>query len=86
MRDAVLSNITFYAWSQAPRTIESLAAYSGSDLTVQLPEGAARMPAASVTPGLLPAIRGTRRGGVGAIATGTGGLSSGGAGGHSRRR
>ncbi len=51
---AMLSNLTYDAWSVAPRTIEALAASSGGGdtQTVTLPDGAASVHTATVTPSL----------------------------------
>ena len=48
----VLSNLTYYAWGEDARTIEALAASSGEDYTVALPDGTATIHAAAVTPSL----------------------------------
>src|SRR4051812_13483051 len=46
---AMLSNLTYYAWGAAPRTIEALGASDGNDYTVALPDGSATVHAADVT-------------------------------------
>src|SRR5262249_53956996 len=46
----MLSNLTYYAWSKAPRTIDTLAAYRSSEYVVSLPGGAVRMAGAGVPP------------------------------------
>jgi len=50
LRQPMLSNLTFYAWSRAPRTIDTLAAYRSSEYVVSLPGGAVRLTGAGVTP------------------------------------
>jgi len=37
LRQALLSNLTFYAWKESPRTLEQVAAYSYAEHTVSLP-------------------------------------------------
>jgi putative ABC transport system permease protein len=56
MQRPMLSNLTYYAWGAAPRTIEAIAASDPDDYTVGLPEGAATVHAASVTPSLFPLL------------------------------
>jgi putative ABC transport system permease protein len=56
LRQAMLSNLTFHAWSKAPHTIDLLAAYRGFEYLVTLPGGAARLAGAGVTPSLFQVI------------------------------
>jgi predicted permease len=51
MRAAWLSNLTYHAWSEAPRTLEGIAAYGGRLLTIDGPEPE-RLEAAAVSPAL----------------------------------
>ena len=55
----LLSNLTYHAWSQAPRTVEQLAAYSYREYTVTVPDGTARLVGFAVTPSLFPMIGAT---------------------------
>ena len=59
LRQPMLSNLTFHAWRQAPRTVENLAAYTYAEYTVALPEGAARLVGAPVTPSLFALLGAT---------------------------
>jgi putative ABC transport system permease protein len=52
LRAPMLSNLTYHAWKEAPVAIDAIAAYSGRQYTVALPDGAARLDAAAVSPGL----------------------------------
>jgi len=52
LRAAMLSNLTYYAWSAAPRTIEQFAAYRSSAYTVTRDGESARVDGADVTPSL----------------------------------
>src|SRR3954471_8444433 len=52
LRGPMLSNLTYYAWSAAPRTIEQFAAYSPSAYTVTRDGESTRLEGASVTPSL----------------------------------
>jgi putative ABC transport system permease protein len=56
LRVPMLSNLTYYAWSAAPRTVESFAAYRTQEFTVEFPGGASRMTGATVTPSLFGLI------------------------------
>jgi hypothetical protein len=56
LRQPMLSNLTYHAWSTAPRTIDTLAAYRSSEYLVALPGGTVRMTGASVTPSLFGVI------------------------------
>ena len=56
LRAPLLSNLTYYAWSQAPRTLETLAAYTEREYTAALPSGSARVQAAAVTPTLFALV------------------------------
>jgi putative ABC transport system permease protein len=55
----MLSNLTYYAWNQHPRTIDALAAASGEQFTVAFPDGPQSVPGASVTPSLFPLLGAT---------------------------
>src|SRR5881394_786866 len=55
LRAPMLSNLTYYAWSDA-RTLDAFAAYSTLPITISLPDGPARLDGASVTPTLFPLI------------------------------
>jgi len=55
----MLSNVTYYAWSAAPRTIESLAAYRSNTFTVRVRGGAERLEGAAVTPALFGLVGAT---------------------------
>ncbi len=59
LRTPMLSNLTYYAWDQASRTIDAFAAYSSRQLTVALPDGPARLEGTAVTPTLFPMIGAT---------------------------
>src|SRR5919205_1502808 len=52
LRAPMLSNLTYYAWGAAPRTIEQLAAYRSSAYTVTRDGASARIEGASVTASL----------------------------------
>jgi putative ABC transport system permease protein len=56
LRDPLLSNLTYYAWSQAPRTVESLATYTEREYTAALPSGPVRIQATAVTPSLFALV------------------------------
>jgi len=56
LREPMLSNLTFHAWSQGARSIEQFAAYRYQESTVALPDGAARLVGSAVTPSLFPLI------------------------------
>ena len=56
LRDHRLSNLTYHAWAQTPRTVDSLAAYAGGEYTVNLPDGPTRLVGTPVTPTLFPLI------------------------------
>jgi putative ABC transport system permease protein len=56
LRMPMLSNLTYWGWSEAPRTVEAFAAYTTQQLTVALPDGAARIDAAAVTPSLFALV------------------------------
>src|SRR5450755_3610574 len=55
----MLSNLTYHAWSAAPRTIDAFAAYRTQQITVSLTDGPARLDATAVTPTLFPLIGAT---------------------------
>jgi len=59
LRTPMLSNLTFHAWSEAPRTIDAFAAYSSQQITIALPDGPARVAAAAVTPSLFAMVGAT---------------------------
>jgi putative ABC transport system permease protein len=52
----MLSNLTYYAWGAAPRTIEAIAASDPDDFVVGLPDGTATVGGAAVTPSLFPLL------------------------------
>ncbi|HEY6214078.1 MAG TPA: ABC transporter permease, partial [Vicinamibacterales bacterium] len=52
IRQPMLSNLTYHAWRQSPKTIDQLSAYSYAEYTLVLPGGSARLVAAQVTPSL----------------------------------
>src|SRR5688572_2130837 len=52
MRAAWLSNLTYHAWSQAPRTIDGIAAYSGRLYTLDTGDEPERLEGAAVSPEL----------------------------------
>jgi putative ABC transport system permease protein len=56
LRSPMLSNLTFYAWSDHARTIEQIAGYTPRQYTISLPGGAERIDGAAVTPALWPLI------------------------------
>src|SRR5437762_6908271 len=53
LRAPMLSNLTYYAWSAAPRTIENFAGYRSSAYTVTRDGVSDRLDGADVTPSLL---------------------------------
>ncbi|OLC75140.1 MAG: hypothetical protein AUH72_20755 [Acidobacteria bacterium 13_1_40CM_4_65_8] len=59
LREAMLSNLTYHAWSRAASTVEQFAAYSYAEYTVALPGGAARFVGAPVTPSLFALVGAT---------------------------
>src|SRR5687767_9680277 len=52
MRASWLSNLTYHAWSEGPRTIDGIAAYSGRLYTLVGPGETERVEGASVSPAL----------------------------------
>src|SRR6476620_9031202 len=52
LRAPMLSNLTYYAWSAAPRTIDQFAGYSPSKHTVTRDGESSRVDGAVVTPSL----------------------------------
>jgi putative ABC transport system permease protein len=52
LRAPMLSNLTYYAWSAAPRTVEQFAAYRSSAYTMTRDGASARVEGADVTPSL----------------------------------
>ncbi|HEY2904670.1 MAG TPA: ABC transporter permease [Vicinamibacterales bacterium] len=56
MQRPMLSNLTYYAWGAAPRTIDALAASDSDTYTVGLPDGTATIHAADVTPSMFPLL------------------------------
>jgi predicted permease len=52
LRQPMLSNLTYHAWSPSSRTVEQFAAYRFQQYTVGLPGGAVRVAGAAVTPSL----------------------------------
>jgi putative ABC transport system permease protein len=53
LRQPMLSNLTYYAWSAGSRALEHFAAYRFQQYTVGLAGGAARVTGSAVTPSLL---------------------------------
>src|SRR3954468_1577496 len=58
LRAPMLSNLTYYAWSAAPRTVEQFAGYRSSTYTVSRDGRADRLEGAGVTPSLFPVLGG----------------------------
>ena len=56
LRSPMLSNLTFYAWSDHARTIERIAGYTPRQYTISLPGGAERIDGAAVTPAVWPLV------------------------------
>ncbi|HMF94285.1 MAG TPA: ADOP family duplicated permease [Vicinamibacterales bacterium] len=56
LRAPMLSNLTYYAWSAAPRTVERFAAYRSSAYTVTRDGASDRLEGADVTPSLFPML------------------------------
>src|SRR4051812_33758961 len=56
LRAPMLSNLTYYAWSAAPRTVEQFAAYGSSAFTVMRDGRSERIQGAQVTPSLFPML------------------------------
>jgi putative ABC transport system permease protein len=52
----MLSNLTYYAWSEHAQTIDAFAAYRGQVVTMTLPGGSARITGTVVTPSLFPLV------------------------------
>src|SRR5437868_9456812 len=52
LRAPMLSNLTYYAWSAAPRTVEQFAGYRSSAYTVTNNAAPTRLEGADVTPSL----------------------------------
>src|SRR5213594_3858382 len=59
LRAPLLSNLTFYAWSRAARTMEQFAAYTTGQYTVGLAGGSTRIEGAAVTPTLFALLGAT---------------------------
>ncbi|HEY7284714.1 MAG TPA: ABC transporter permease, partial [Vicinamibacterales bacterium] len=59
LRQPMLSNLTFYAWSRSPRTIDVLGAYRSSEYLVALPGGSVRMTGTGVTPSVFGIVGAT---------------------------
>jgi predicted permease len=59
LREPMLSNLTYVAWSQSPRTIDAIAAYLSREYTVSLPDGAERLGVGLVTPSLFDLVGAT---------------------------
>src|SRR5262245_46301932 len=59
LRQPMLSNLTFHAWSKGPRTIDELAAYRSSGYLVSLPGGSVRMTGTGVTPSIFSIVGAT---------------------------
>jgi putative ABC transport system permease protein len=56
LRMPMLSNLTYHAWNQAPRSLDAFAAYRSQKITLALPGGAARLDGTAVTPTLFPLL------------------------------
>lgn len=56
-RAALLSNLTYYAWGESPRTLEGIAAYSSDRVNLTGLEEPIRVEAASVSPALFTILR-----------------------------
>src|SRR5262249_54512059 len=56
LRAPMLSNLTYYAWSRAPGTVEQFAAYRSSAYTVTRDGVSDRVQGADVTPSLFPML------------------------------
>ena len=52
----MLSNLTYRAWAEAPRTVEQFAAYSNAQYTVTIGGDSSRLEGARLTPSLLPLL------------------------------
>ncbi len=52
----ILTNYTYYALAEAPRTLEGIAAANGRDYTVDINGSPERVPGAMVTPSLFPLL------------------------------
>src|SRR5262249_25825718 len=52
LRQPLLSNLTYHAWREGAKTVDSFAAYRSQAYTVGRPDGAVRLPGTSVTPSL----------------------------------
>ena len=50
LRDAMLSNLTYHAWRESPRTIDAIGAYSYREQTVQFDDGVRRVVGSGLTP------------------------------------
>ena len=53
----IVTNLTFLAWRDRPRTVDGLAAWTPADRTLSDPEGAERIRLAAVTASLGPVLR-----------------------------
>jgi putative ABC transport system permease protein len=56
LRQPMLSNLTYHAWSPDARTVEHFAAYRFQEYTLGLPAGAVRVVGSAVTPSLFPLL------------------------------
>src|SRR5690349_21423618 len=56
LRAPMLSNLTYYAWSAAPRTVEQFAGYRSDAYTVTRNGTSERLEGANVTPSLFPML------------------------------
>ncbi|HJZ71353.1 MAG TPA: ABC transporter permease, partial [Vicinamibacterales bacterium] len=56
LRAPMLSNLTYYAWSAAPRTVDRFAAYRSSAYTVTRDGASDRLTGADITPSLFPML------------------------------
>jgi predicted permease len=56
LRAPMLSNLTYHAWIEAPRTVEQFAAYQNAEYTVTRGGESSRLDGARVTPSLFPLL------------------------------
>lgn len=55
-RERLLSNVTYYAWTESPRTVEWLSPYGSGQFTIELPDGPDHLEGAVVSTTLLPML------------------------------
>ena len=56
LRAPMLSNLTYHAWADAPRTVEQFAAYTNTQYTMTIGGESSRLDGARLTPSLLPLL------------------------------